>query len=259
MKSKILVGLAVATVMMLVLSMTAVPVAAERPIVKITKRMERFNRNILGDDFYEYMKSNLENMTKNKDNYPNPTTNFNNNKRSLPKTESICEKIREFNINLLGMENYTKLRDDIEGKMGFIGGKINSTHWTDYLPYYDFLLELTIFIFAICSVIGGHSVLGKMLGTLSFIVLMPIPVFLLCLVDWYFESIDMLMDEEGNTIISNLLYQWGVIGLIIGFIFALPVGLIWSFVAVPLLAGIQSFDLMLYLFQEYWKYERIDW
>ncbi len=227
--------IAVLSAFMLVSTVSAFPLI--RPIERVTNGLENFNRAVLGDELYTELRDSIM--------YKFPVTlyrtGYEDEPQILPKHNDLVERMRENNIRILGYENYTKVRTTIEGCFTEIERKINTSAFSDFLAYwFDFLVETTITIFSFAYLLFGHNRVGDLVGILTYLVLMPIPVLLLSLMEscLYIPLIVTLMLLGTALDFEEIIYNYGLIGLCLVMLVLLPITMTLGVVAVPILATV---------------------
>jgi len=218
---------------MLVSTVSIIP--AVRPIEKIKYKLEDFNRGILGNEKYNRLKEMLVSH------FPTITRKINNDmplesQVPLPNTD-IPNRLKENNIRILGLENYTKLRTTLEDCFTNIQRKINTSVFSDFLSYwFDYLIEITITIFAFCYLLVGHNPVGDLLGILAYLIIMPIPIFLLSMMEacLYLPLAVSIMLLGTALDFEEIIYKFGLMGLCLVLCVLLPITITLGIVAIPL-------------------------
>lgn len=234
-KKILFIIVAVLSALMLVSAATAVPVSAGRPIRRLTRGLENFNRSILGDERYDRLRESLESR------FPailRKINRDNNTQQPLGANNSIVDRMRENNIRILGYENYTKIKENITSCFTAIQRKINSSSFDDFVAYwFDLLIEATITIFSFCYLLFGHNPIGDIIGIGTYLILMPIPVFILSLMEsaLYLPLIISLMTLGMCLDFEEIIYQFGLIGLILVMCVLLPITMTVGVVAIPVM------------------------
>lgn len=233
MKKHLCIVVAVLTAMMLVLVASACPVASAGPIRNIidrnTARLERINKFLLGDE-YDGIKSYLQS------NFPN--LNVTNNYAKNTSINTAIDGLRQKSIDILGLENYTKIKQNLTDEFPLSKLKAATTSVVGVLSLYDLLIELAIFVLAISYVLFGHNFVGDAVATIVFWLLMPIPVYLLALGEstLLFITIITSVIFGSPVFIEDLLYDFGIIGLMTIFLILLPLLCTVGVLIIPILA-----------------------
>jgi len=242
--------IAVLIATMLVSTVMCVPATEGRIINRVTNRLEIFNRKVLGDSKYERIKDILHNKTSNiryalySEQKPIPLSN----------NDSTIAKLRAFSINVLGQNEYEQMKLEVESKLKGIEYRLNSTsYWNNFHDFYEFLIEITIAIFSMCTLLFGHNAVSYIMGLTLFMFVMPIPVYIVSILDCWFQIIlDFTDGVLGEPLLfEDIIYNFGIAGILIALAFALPVALTFMFVGVPILAVLNTFDIMLLLLNEF--------
>jgi hypothetical protein len=233
--------MSVLSAVMLVSLITLSPVIEGRPIDRITNRMEKFNKKLLGNDLYTSFRENIT------DSFPLIQRKLYD--KPLPEFDSFVEKLKAFNINILGQENYTEIRELIVDHFRITQNKINTTNmledWLDAM--FEIVVEWCVSIFAVSYFLFGHNWFGDTLALAICCILLPIPITILSAFEslLYIPLCVTLMLFGVSIDFEQILYDYGVIGLVIILTIILPLSIMCGTVLFPII-------LVLITWRTYW-------